>query len=63
MFLLCGSEGDKRRYDSLYSSILSASVFGLTARKIRVEADVSNGLPGAVMVVMKAAIENHVFDF
>ena len=34
----------------LYSSILSASVFGLTARKIRVEADVSNGLPGAVMV-------------
>ena len=50
MFLLRGSEGDKRRYDSLYSSILSASVFGLTARKIRVEADVSNGLPGAVMV-------------
>ena len=50
MFLLCGSEKDKRRYDSLYSSILSASVFGLTARKIRVEADVSNGLPGAVMV-------------
>ena len=34
----------------MYSSILSASVFGLTARKIRVEADVSNGLPGAVMV-------------
>lgn len=32
----------------MYSSILSASVFGLTARKIRVEADVSNGLPGAV---------------
>lgn len=50
MFLSYGSEGDKRRYDSLYSSILSASVFGLTARKIRVEADVSNGLPGAVMV-------------
>lgn len=34
----------------MYSSILSASIFGLTARKIRVEADVSNGLPGAVMV-------------
>ena len=34
----------------MYSSILSASVFGLTARKIRVEADVSTGLPGAVMV-------------
>lgn len=34
----------------MYSSILSASIYGMTARKIRVEADVSNGLPGAVMV-------------
>ncbi len=34
----------------MYSSVLSAAIFGLEARKILVEADVSNGLPGAVMV-------------
>jgi len=34
----------------LYSSVFSASIFGLEARKVRVEVDVSNGLPGAVMV-------------
>lgn len=34
----------------MYSSVLSAAIFGLEARKVRVEADVSNGLPGSVMV-------------
>ena len=34
----------------LYSSVFSASIFGLEARKVRVEVDVSNGLPGSVMV-------------
>lgn len=34
----------------MYSSVFSASIFGVEARKVRVEVDVSNGLPGSVMV-------------
>ena len=46
----------------MYSSVFSASIFGMEARKVRVEADVSNGLPGSVMVgylsgVVKEAME------
>ena len=39
----------------MYSSILSASVFGLTARKIRVEADVSN-----MGLTRKSAMEKYL---
>ena len=46
----------------MYSSILSASVFGLTARKIRVEADAGNGLPGTVMVGFLAGQVRETMD-
>ena len=36
--------------DCLFASVLSAAIMGVEVRPVKVEADVSNGLPSFVMV-------------